>query len=333
MVKITNELLLLGSPVHSNGGNCPPGAVNLELEICDHEVDSAFRGISSSSTAPNVMNAASSPTSSAARNSSTKEDEKPPFNSTHQVLGMYHPVPNKYGNGTQIYGTLGRQQRRHQRPLSGNSGSLQLNGRPRSQRLGSDCSTSIILNPSTGQPSLIESNSFPQGAHIISSHPMPGQQTSCVSYHPNNEWMMPSHPPYIGIHPPEGSISGSSMERGPVTSLMGGHNLQNEVIPSSCMNPELNGFNISNNPHIMSSQHYGGNQLLRGGSIPSASDTNYIPDLEDTSSVIGGGLAPLPMPPLSDQHLVRYSTIGRPHNRLQNQQLGNTVTSPRYARP
>ena len=282
------------------------------MEICDNEVDTAFRGISSSSTAPNIL--AASPTSSAnhTRNSTSnnKESEEPPFNSTHQVLGMYHPVPNKYGNGTQIYGTLGRQQRRHQRPLSGNSGSLQLNGRPRSQRLDSDCSTSIILNPSTGQPSLVESNSFPQGAHIISSHPMPGPPTSCVSYHPTNEWMMQPHHQYIGLHPADGSISGSSVERGPVTSL--------------------NGYNVGHAPHIISSQPNEGNLLFRGGSIPSASDTNYIPDLEDTSSVIGGGMAPLPMQPLSDQHLVRYSTIGRPHNRLQNPQFGNTVTSPRY---
>ena len=277
--------------------------------------------MSSSSTAPNVMNAASSPTSSTThtRNSSTnnKEDETPPFNSTHQVLGMYHPVPNKYGNGTQIYGTLGRQQRRHQRPLSGNSGSLQMNGRPRSQRLDSDCSTSIILNPSTGQPSLIESNSFPQGqSSIISSHPMPCQPTSCVSYHPPNEWMVQSHHPYIGLHPADGSISGSSIERGPITSLMGGQNVQSGAITTL-------------NPHMMSSHHGVGSQLLRGGSIPSASDTNYIPDLEETSSVVGGGVAPLPMQPLSDQHLVRYSTIGRPHNRLQSYPIDNTVTSPR----
>ena len=94
------------------------------------------------------MSSTSSPasTSNNYNSSSTtnKQDEKPPFNSTHQILGMY-PVPNKYGNGTQIYGTLGRQQRRQQRPLSSNGGTLQLNGRPRSQRLDSDGSSSIIL--------------------------------------------------------------------------------------------------------------------------------------------------------------------------------------------
>jgi hypothetical protein len=59
-----------------------------------------------------------------------------------------------------------------------------------------------------------------------------------------------------------------------------------------------------------------------------ASDTNYIPDLEDTSSVVGGGLATLPMQPISEQHMVRYSTIGRPHNRMHNYPIGNGVTSP-----
>jgi hypothetical protein len=223
-----------------------------------------------------------------------------------------YPVPNKYGNGTQIYGTLGRQQRRQQRPLS-SSGTLQLNGRPRSQRLDSDGSTSIILNPSTGHPNLIESNSFPQGAHLISHHPVLGGQPPCVAYHPSNEWMPP--PQYLGIQSHDGSVAGSSIERVlPVNE----HNLQNE---SSCMNP-LNNYN--NAPHIISSHQ------LRGGSIPSASDTNFIPDLEDASSMVGSGFAPLPMQPISDQYLVRYSTIGRQHNRLHNHhQIGNTVTSPR----
>ena len=199
-----------------------------------------------------------------------------------------------------------------------------MNGRPRSQKLYSDStSTSIILNPATGHPNLIESNSFPQGgAHIISHHPVlggGGGQPPCVAYHPSNEWMPP--PQYLGIQSHDGSVSGSSIER--VLPIVGEHNLQNEV-SSSCMNPLNNYNNATNAPHIISSHQ------LRGGSIPSASDTNFIPDLEDASSIVGGGLAPLPMQPISDQYLVRYSTIGRQHNRLHNHhQIGNTVTSPR----
>ena len=247
-----------------------------------------------------------------------------------------YPVPNKYGNGTQIYGTLGRQQRRQQRPLSSNSGTLQLNGRPRSQRLDSDGSSSIILNATNGHSTLMESNSFPHGAHII-PHPVQGNQVPCIAYNPN-EWM--HHPPqYIGLQPHhDGSIARSSIDRVPAGGgLMGGHNLQKDVASSysSNINPLTASYNHTL-PHLMSSSHHqnlqhGGSQL-RGGSIPSASDTNYIPDLEETSSLeIGGGngLAPLPMQPLSDQHLVRYSTIGRPHNRLHAYQHGNTVTSPR----
>ena len=270
------------------------------------------------------MSSASSPasTSNNYNSSSTtkKEDEKPPFNSTHQILGMY-PVPNKYGNGTQIYGTLGRQQRRQQRPLSSNGGTLQLNGRPRSQRLDSDGSSSIILNPSNGHPNLIEPNSFPHGAHII-SHPG-GGQVPYVTYHPN-EWL-PNNP-YIGMHPHEGSVASSTIDRVPIGGLIGERNSMQSEVASSCANP-LNIYN--NNPHIISASLHSGSQL-RGGSIPSASDTNYIPDLEDTSSVVGGGVAPLPMQPISEQHMVRYSTIGRPHNRMHNYPIGNGVTSPRY---
>ena len=92
------------------------------MEICDHDVDTAFRG--NDTGGPLIMNPSSSPARQASINLSSSSsakapDENPPFNSTHQVLGMC-PVPNTYGNGTQIYGTLGRRQQRQQRPLSGN---------------------------------------------------------------------------------------------------------------------------------------------------------------------------------------------------------------------
>ena len=226
-----------------------------------------------------------------------------------------YPVPNTYGNGTQIYGTLGRQQRRQQRPLSSNSSTLQLNGRPRSQRIDSDGNSSIILNPATGNTNLIESNSFPQGSHIMPHHL---GQVPCVTYNPN-EWM---NPLLIGMQPQsqhEGSVAGSSITGG----LIGENNLQADASRTNPINPY--------NMHLMPA--HGGSQLQRGGSIPSASDTSYIPDLEDGSYLVnrngGGSVPPLPMLPLSDQRLVRYSTIGRAHNRYQNYQPGNTVTSPR----
>ena len=102
--------------------------------------------------------------------------------------------------------------------------------------------------------------------------------------------------------------------------------MQGEVASSSCANP-LN--IVYKNPHTISALLHSGSQL-RGGSIPSASDTNYLPDLEDTSSIVGGGVAPLPMQPISKQHMIRYSSNGRPHYRIHNYPIGNGVTNPRY---
>ena len=289
--------------------------------MCEHDKDSAFRGPRTSSTTPNMMSSTSSPeyTSNNYNSSSTtnKEEEKPPSSSTHQILGMY-PVPNEYGNGTL------RRQQRHQSSLSRNRGTLQLNARPSSERLDSHGSSSIIWNTSNGHPNLIEPNSFPHGVHII-AHPA-GCQVPYVTYHPT-EWLATNQ--YICMHPHEGRVSSSSIDQVPVGGLIAERgSMQGEVASSSCANP-LNIYN--NNPHTISASLHSGSQL-RGGSIPSASDTSNSPDLEDTSSIVEGGVVPLPMQPFSEQHMIRYSSIikNRFHNRIHNYPIGNGVTNPRY---
>ena len=267
------------------------------------------------------MSSTSSPeyTSNNYNSSSTtnKEEEKPPSSSTHQILGMY-PVPNEYGNGTL------RRQQRHQSSLSRNRGTLQLNARPSSERLDSHGSSSIIWNSSNGHPNLIEPNSFPHGVHII-AHPA-GCQVPYVTYHPT-EWLATNQ--YLCMHPYEGNISRSSIDQLPVDGLIGeSGSMQGEVTSSSCANP-LNFYN--NNPHTISASLHSGSQLC-GGLIPSASDTNNLPDLEDTSYIVEGGVLPLPMPPINEQHMIRCSSIiqNRIHNRIHNYPTGNGVTNPRY---
>ena len=293
----------------------------MELEICEHEVDSAFRGPRTSSTAPNMISSTSSPeyTSNNYNSSSTtnKEEEKPPSSSTHQILGMY-PVPNEYGNGTL------RRQQRHQSSLGRNRGTLQLNGRPSSERLDSHGSSSIIWNTSNGHPNLIEPNSFPHGVHII-AHPS-GYQVPYMTYHPAERLATNQ---YICMHPHEDSVSSSSIDQVPVGGLIGERgSMQSEVASSSCANP-LDIYN--NNPHTISASRHSGSQLRRG-SIPSASDTNNLPDLEDTSYIVEGGVLPLPMPPINEQHMIRCSSIiqNRIHNRIHNYPTGNGITNPRY---
>ena len=267
------------------------------------------------------MSSTSSPeyTSNNYNSSSTtnKEVEKPPSSSTHQILGM-SPVPTEYGNGTL------RRQQRHQSSLSRNRGTLQLNGRPSSERLDSHGSSSIIWNTTNVHPNLIVPNSFPHGVHII-AHPA-GYQVPYVTYHPT-EWLATNQ--YICMHPHDGSVSSSSIDQVPVGGLIGERgSMQGEVASSSFANP-LDIYNL--NPQTISASRHSGSQL-RGGSIPSASDTNNLPDLEDTSSIVEGGVVPLPMQPISDQHMIRYSSIikDRIHNRIHNYPIGNGVTNPRY---
>ena len=242
-----------------------------------------------------------------------KEVEKPHSSSTHQILGMY-PVPTEYGNGTL------RRQQRQQPTLSRNRGTLKLNRRPSSERLDSHGSSSIIWNTSNGHPNLIEPNSFPHGVHII-AHPA-GCQIPYVANHPT-DWLATNQ--YICMHPHEGSVSSSSIDQVPVGGLIGEKgSMQGEVASLSCANP-LNIYN--NNPHTISDSLHSGSQL-RGGSIHSASDTNNLPDLKDTSSIVEGGVVPLPMQPISEQHMIRYSSII--NNRIHNYPIGNGVTNPRY---
>ena len=246
-----------------------------------------------------------------------KEEEKPPSSSTHQILGLY-PVPNEYGNGTL------RRQQRHQSSLGRNRGTLQLNARPSSERLDSHGSSSIIWNTSNGHPNLIEPNSFPHGVHII-AHPS-GYQVPYMTYHPAERLATNQ---YICMHPHEGSVSSSSIDQVPVGGLIGERgSMQGEVASSSCANP-LDIYNL--NPQTISASRHSGSQL-RGGSIPSASDTNNLPDLEDTSYIVEGGVLPLPMPPINEQHMIRCSSIiqNRIHNRIHNYPTGNGITNPRY---
>ena len=268
------------------------------------------------------MSSSSSPARQASINLSSSSsakppDENPPFNSTHQILGNCQPVPNTYSNGTQVYGTLGRRQQRQQRPLSGNGGTLVMNGRPRSQRLDSDASSSIasiILNPTSAQNNLLESNNFNQNSHFM---PPPGH-IPFVNYNPNtNEWMQPQY------FPMQQTVGSTATSIGAPGSLIEENHLRNG-------SPFVNQVNAYNTMHLLPKSGGGGSgQIVRGSSMPTPNDRhNYVPDLEDTSSVAGSGIAPMPMIPLSDQHLVRYSTIGRP-NRLHNYQYGNTHNSAR----
>ena len=203
-----------GSPIHTQ--SCPPGAIDLELEVGDHEVDTAFRSPDSDplivATSPNKVLPVSQ-------------------SSTMQQLGV-NPVPNTYGNGSYIYGTLGRQQPR-QRPLS-STAEIPLGGRPRSQRMGSDASSSIILNPISG-PGM--SDLFPRPKDIDSS-----SQSSCSNIPQFNFNTLP----HSGAMWTQPTSTRPSRGDSPMTSELHQHIMTTSLYtPSSSGTPPLSNVDFS----------------------------------------------------------------------------------------
>ena len=139
---------LTGSPVNScNGNPCPPGAVDLEEAVGDHEVDAAFR-----TNDPEPLIVTSSPSKQLNDVSLVPSS----------VMKRYTTDPSSdggfAGNESFTYGTITRQNRLNRPPMchDGSTSLIPLGGRPRSQRLGSDASSSIILNPALGSAGGLE---------------------------------------------------------------------------------------------------------------------------------------------------------------------------------
>lgn len=104
----SNGQMTTSSPAHSP--TCPPGAIDIELEVGDHEVDTVFRD--------------------------------PGLNPL--IVARRSPPLQLNGNlstGPYLYGTLSRRPQQQQQHVMSN-------GRPRSDRLGSDASSSIVYNVS-----------------------------------------------------------------------------------------------------------------------------------------------------------------------------------------